>query len=144
MTLNQYPPVAFHFSVSFGADGGETSFMEVSGIESRLETITIREGGENRFHHTLPVRAKYPNLVLKRGMIKDSAVISWCRKAIENLDIEPITLQVILLNEVHEPLAGFNFINAYPVKWSISGLDAGRNEIVVETLELSYQYFRRI
>jgi len=140
----QYPPVAFHFSVSFGVSAGETQFREVTGIESSLETITFKEGGENRFHHTLPVRAKYPNLVLKRGMLRDSAVAAWCRDAIENLNIKPSTVLVALLNENHEPLATFSFINAWPVKWNISGLDAEKNAILVESMELSYHYFKKV
>ncbi|MBE0638618.1 MAG: phage tail protein [Bacteroidales bacterium] len=140
----KYPPVAFHFLVSFEVSGSDASFMEVSGIDSLLETITVKEGGENRFHHTLPVRAKYSNLVLKRGMITDSAIAKWCQDAIENLAIKPSSVQVLLLNDQHEPLAGFNFINAWPVKWSISTLDADKSAIVVETLELAYQYFKRI
>lgn len=140
----EYPPVAFHFSVNFGLSGSEIHFSEVSGIESTLETITFKEGGENRFHHTLPVRAKYPNLVLKRGMLKDSAIVAWCRKAIENLDISPTSVQVTLLNENHEPLAAYNFINAWPVKWAISTLDAEKNAIIIETMELSYQYFKKL
>lgn len=142
--MMKYPPVAFHFSVSFGMSGADASFAEVSGIESSLETITVKEGGENRFHHTLPVRAKYSNLVLKRGMITDSAVAKWCQDAIENMTIKPTTIQVTLLNDQHQPLTGFNFFNAWPVKWSISALDAEKNSIVVETLELAYQYFKRI
>lgn len=142
--MMKYPPVGFHFSVSFGLSDGETSFAEVSGIEASLETITVKEGGENRFHHILPVRAKHSNLVLKRGMLVNSAIAKWCQDAIENLDIKPTTLQVTLLNDQHEPLAGFNFFNAWPVKWSISSLDAEKNTIVVETLELSYQFFKRI
>jgi phage tail-like protein len=140
----EYPPVAFHFSVNFGISGSETHFQEVSGIESSLETTTFKEGGENRFHHTLPVRAKYPNLILKRGMIMDSAIVDWCRKAIENLDISPTSVQVTLLNENHEPLAAYNFINAWPVKWAISTLDAEKNAIIIETMELSYQYFKKL
>lgn len=139
-----YPPVAFHFSVSFDFSASETAFAEVSGIESSLETITFKEGGENRFHHVLPVRTKHPNLILKRGLLKDSGVEDWCRDAIENLSINPASVQVTLLNADREPLTAFNFINAWPVKWSISNLDAEKNAIVIETLELAYQSFNRI
>ncbi len=139
-----YPPVAFHFNVSFDFSGSEIAFSEVSGIEASLETITVKEGGENSFHYTLPVRAKHANLTLKRGMLKDSAVEKWCRNAIENLDIKPTSVQVTLLNENREPLAGFIFINAWPVKWSISNLEADKNSIVIETLELAYQSYKRI
>jgi hypothetical protein len=35
------------------------------------------------------------------------------------------------------------FIQAYPVKWVISDLRALENALAVETIELSYQYYRR-
>lgn len=139
-----YPPAGFHFLVSFnldGAGGHDTRFREVSGIEVELETRNQAEGGENRFVHTLPTRPRYSNLVLKRGLLTDSAVISWCRNAIENLDIRPVSVQVALLNENHEPLQTYDFQNAWPRKWSLSGFNAEESSLVVETLELVYQYF---
>jgi phage tail-like protein len=140
-----YPPVAFHFRVDFDladASGNDILFREVSGIESGLTEKTVNEGGENRFVHKLPVRGQYPDLVLKRGLLKDSAVAQWCRDAIEDMDIEPITVTVSILNENHEPLETYNFINCWPKKWAISNLNAEQNEIVVETLTLAYQYWQ--
>jgi hypothetical protein len=35
----------------------------------------VPEGGENRFVQRYPTRAKYPELVLKRGLMVDSAIL---------------------------------------------------------------------
>jgi phage tail-like protein len=142
-----YPPVGFHFKVIFELDGAgddDTRFQEVTGIESDLETISVSEGGENRFSFTLPKRGKYPNLVLKRGLLQNSKITEWCRKAIENLDINPVTIHVTLLNENHEPLQSWSFINAWPKKWSVSGFNAAESRIVIESLEIVYQYFKKV
>lgn len=144
-----YPPVGFHFRVEFvgflPSDGKDTRFQEVSGLSAEIGTEEVLEGGENRFSHRLPTRAKYSNLVLKRGFLKDSELIKWCKDAIENLQFEPKTVNVTLLNEQHQPLAEtYSFIRAWPVKWSISDFKAQENAIVVETLELAYNYFTRI
>ena len=140
-----YPPVGFHFSVSFDksvtSSENDCLFQSVSGLNVELETETIKEGGENRFVHTLPVRSKYPNLVLKRGMLTNSDVIQWCLDAFENLEIQPADLQVSMLNEDHEPLVTWNIKQAWPVKWSISDLNAEENKVMVETIELYYQFF---
>ena len=82
--------------------------------------------------------------MLKRGLLQNSKIAEWCRNAIENLDINPVSIQVTLLNEKHEPLQAWSFINAWPKKWSISGLDAGNSKIVIESLEIAYQYFRKV
>jgi phage tail-like protein len=37
----------------------------------------------------------------------------------------------------------WSFHNAWPVKWSIGGLNAQKNEIAMETLEFVYSYSTR-
>ena len=144
---SSYPSVGFHFSVVFnidGASGMENGFQEVNGFEMGFETIVKKEGGENRFSHTLPVRGQYNTLTLRRGLIQDSRITEWCRKAIEDLDIQPVSVQVTLLNEEHTPLQSWNFVNAWPKKWSVSSLHAEKSQLVIETIELVYQYFKRV
>jgi phage tail-like protein len=140
-----HPPVGFHFRVDFDlpeTGGQEIHFQEVTGLSMELEEEIHVEGGENRFSHRLPGRASYPDLVLKRGLLTGSSVFKWCQAAIENLEIEPITVWVILLNEDHEPLQTYTFMNAWPKLWTISDPNAESSAIIVEELTLSYQYFK--
>ena len=103
----------------------------------------VKEGGENRFVHRLPAPGKFTNLVLKRGMLVDSGLITWFRDAAENFSFRPTTVLVSLLNEEHEPLESWNFVNAWPVKWSISNFKSTDNAVVIETVELVYDFFHR-
>lgn len=139
-----YPPVGFHFLIRFGFSGNEddSRFQSVSGLSVEYETESITEGGENRFVHELPVRTKYNTLVLKRGMLLGSEVIKWCRDAFEERQFAPADLQVLLLNENSEPLKTWKLSRAWPKKWTISDFNAEENGLVIETLELSYQYFK--
>jgi phage tail-like protein len=140
-----YPPPGFHFKVEFldiQAIENDILFQNVSGLEVSLETESIKEGGENRFEHVLPTRSKYNDLVLKRGVLKDSGVIKWCRKAIENFDFKPTTVLVQLLNEEHEVLIEWKLFHAWPKKWSIAELNAEQSAVLVETIELSYNFFK--
>lgn len=139
------PPVGFHFRVEFdlpGAGDADIRFREVAGLSMELEEETFNEGGENRFSHKLPVRGRYPDLVLKRGLLTGTGVRTWIEDAVQNLIIAPTTLWVTLLNDVHEPLQTYTVTGAWPKKWSISDLSAENSDIVVETLELAYQTFR--
>ena len=139
-----YPPVSFHFKVEFNGISSQetdTQFQSVAGLSVDIETEEFAEGGENRFKHKFPVRTKFPNLVLKRGMVTDSKLIDWCRDAIESFQFQPIDLTVKLLNEKHEPLVTWNVVHAYPVKWAVSDLNAEENKLSVETIELAYNYF---
>ena len=140
---NYYPPVGFHFKVEFGVtQDKEFEFQSVSGLSVDIETEEFAEGGENRFKHKLPVRTKFPNLVLKRGLVTNSDLIGWCREAIEDFQFKPTGVMVKLLNEEHQPLKTWNVVHAYPVKWSVSDFNAEENSLVIETIELAYNYFK--
>ena len=139
---NYYPPLGFHFKVEFASIKGEFQFQSVSGLTVDLETEEIGEGGENRFKHKLPVKTKFPNLVLKRGLLVDSELIKWCREAVEDFNITPTDITISLLNEEHEPLMTWNVVHAYPVKWATADFSAEESKMVIETIELAYNYFK--
>lgn len=142
-----YPPVGFHFRVAFNLPGVTTAdarFAEVSGLSAELGIEELVEGGENRYSHRLPARAKYPNLVLKRGLLTESALIQWFSDAIEQFVFTPTDVLVSLLNDQHEPLASWTFVRAWPVKWVVSDLKANENAIAVETIELAFAQMRRV
>jgi phage tail-like protein len=141
---NYYPPLGFHFLVEFANQSDEYQFQSVSGLSVDLETEEIKEGGENRFKYKLPVRAKYPNLILKRGLLVNSGLIDWCNAATEGFDFKPTDIIIKLLNEENQPLVSWNIVQAYPVKWSIGEFAAEESKIVIETLELTYYYFKTI
>lgn len=141
---NYYPPVGFHFKVEiFGlSSDNDTRFTEVSGLSVEMGTEEFAEGGENRFVQKYPLRAKYPELILKRGLLVNSAVGRWVERCIQDYQIEVKNLDVKLLNGEHQPLITWHVIGAYPTKWSVSDPNANSNAILVETLQLYYQYFR--
>ena len=119
----------------------DVRFQTVSGLSVEYDMEEFKEGGENRFTHKLPVRTKYANMVLKRGMLAESEVINWCLKAFRDREFAPVDLNVILMNEKSESLRTWKITHAIPVKWSVSDFNASDNAIVIETLELSYRYF---
>ncbi|NSL86351.1 phage tail protein [Chitinophaga solisilvae] len=150
MATTYYPPVSFHFKVEFGfkeelhgvaSNKSDIMFQSVAGLSTEIVTEMIKEGGENRFEHELPVRTKFPNLVLKRGLIKDSSLIKWCLNTFEHLEIRPVDLEVKLLNEKHEPLVTWAVKQAWPKKWAVEDLNAQESKVLVESLELRYQFF---
>lgn len=145
-TGNYYPPVGFHFKVEFlglpGVTQQENLFQEVGGLSVDIQTEDVKSGGENRFTYKLPTRAQYPNLVLKRGLLVDSAVISYLNDAVNTMEVTPITVHISLLNAAHEPLQTYSCINAYPLKWSLDNFNAGESKVVVESMEWYYQYFK--
>jgi phage tail-like protein len=155
----KYPSVGFHFIVRFEGIGQsasvgpitvstadiDTRWTEVGGLNVEMTTEELIEGGENRFVHKLPQRAKYPNLVLKRGYFSSlpSPLMKWADDAISNFDIKPCQVQVMLLDEMHLPAQIWSFKNAYPVKIIMGDFKATDNNFLIESLELSYQLFKK-
>lgn len=138
-----YPPWSFYYKVAFqgSSEPNEARFQSASGLTVEYDTEEFKEGGENRFTHKLPVRTKYTDLVLKRGMLTNSETVKWFLDAFRERLFRPRTVTVILMNEQGEPLRTWNVVHAVPRKWSVSDFNANENSVVVETLEMSYRYF---
>jgi phage tail-like protein len=142
---NYVPPVGFHFKVEvlgLSSNDSDFRFSDVSGLTTELATEEVAEGGENRFLQKYPVQTKYTDLVLKRGLTKNSEVTDWIDECIQQLIITPKNIDIMLLDEEHTPLMTWHLVNAYPIKWTVSDFSARNNAIVVETLQLYYQYFK--
>jgi phage tail-like protein len=143
-----YPPVSFYFKLSFSDTSGsaDASFKEVSGIAMEMSTDDLAEGGV-MYKHRVPTTVKYSNLILKRGLVpKNSAVAKWCMDTLTGgfeEAIETKSIIVSLLNEDGDPLQSWSFVNAWPVKWSVSDLHSMNNEIAIESLEFAYSYFEK-
>jgi phage tail-like protein len=144
MAADYYPIVNFHFMVQFPFDPTGTtdvSFQSVTGLDSTLETEPVKEGGENRFTHVLPVRRKYGPLVLKRGLIgpKQSKLASYLQTVFANDVFTPMDIVTIhLLDETHQSLLCWSVNNVWPLSWKLSELNAMQGEVFIETLELNY------
>ena len=141
--------VNFHFAVVFhgmglGEDDVDARFQSVTGLDVQYETETFKEGGENRFEHIVPNRRKYSDLVLKRGIIslqEKSKASIWFKNAFFNSKVVPIDLDIWLLDDHHNCLIRWKVIHAWPKNWKIGELNADKGEVLIETLEMNYNFF---
>ena len=140
-----YPPPGFHFLVvieMFPQTPQDLRFQSVSGLSVNIPTETVAEGGENRFKQQFPQVPQFNKLILKRGLFLGSFLSHWCRNSIQNFEFDPKNVLISLLNDKHIPLNVWHVFNAYPTKMDISEFNAEQNTLVIETLELTYQYFK--
>lgn len=148
--MDNYPVPAFYFKVVFEEASlkDETSFQEVSGLETEMEMEEVREGGENRHVYRLPKGVKQTPLVLKRGIAAgDSALVRWCRSIFEGglaKQLRTAPLTVYLMNGAGEPVRAWMFADVLPVKWDIEPFNSTKNEVAIEKITLSYTYTNRI
>lgn len=139
---------AFHFKVSFLAVTGNEKniffsldFSELNGLSAELQTEDVVCAGENRYVYHLPKPAKTKNLVLKHAFDKQpSDIVKWADDAIYKFKFRIYDVIVELVDENDETVKVWYFCEAYPIKLSYSDLNASKNEIVIETLELAYKY----
>jgi phage tail-like protein len=145
-----YPPVAFQFAVTLlprSLTGIDAAFAEVGGLDSERDVLEVREGGENRFVHHLPGRAKNPRLVLKRGLlVSESPLFTWCRDLLEGDLGSTVTtrdMMVALLDQRGQELMVWYVSQAWPVKWSVDRFNATESKLAMETLEFVYGSLNR-
>jgi phage tail-like protein len=146
-----YPPAAFYFRVTvIGGQAGprsDSGFQDIAGLQAKMEVENVIEGGENRFAHRLPRYVTYPNLVMKRGLIpKGSGLADWVIATLGGglaLPVEPRNLKIDLMNNQHTPTLSWTVERAWPLRWEVSPLNSQDSKFLIETLELSYNYFFR-
>ena len=151
--IHRSSPSAFWFELSIGDLGSaHAAFQEVSGIEVTTELETISEAGLNRYSHRVPKRTSYNNLILKRGLvIDDTELITWITNSIQNGlnsqgGIEPKNILLSLLGPSDDgasgtPIQSWNFVNAYPVKWSVGALNSMESALAIESVEFAYSFW---
>jgi phage tail-like protein len=138
---------SFYFSLAIhGAPGGsDAAFQEVAGLVKETGFEEVVCGGENRFKYRLPTQTSSPNLVLKRAVVPvDSPLIEWCQNTLDgglSVPIQARNLKLSLLNPNGQPSMSWNFVGAWPIKWSMSDLKSQENSMLIETIELAYRFF---
>ncbi|MBW2057781.1 MAG: phage tail protein [Deltaproteobacteria bacterium] len=132
------PYLAFNFLVEIdGVVAG--GFSEVTGLEVEVEVHDYREGGVNGYVHRLAGPARYPsNLVLKHGMTDVDALWKWHQEVTQGT-IQRKNGSIVLLDAAGEEKWRWNFVQAYPVKWTGPELRATSAVVAVETVELVHR-----
>lgn len=132
------PYMAFNFLVEIEGliVGG---FSEVSGLQVETVVETYREGGLNEYEHKLAGPTHYPsNLILKHGLTDIEALWSWHQDVVHGI-IERKNCTVYLLDEQRLPAMWWDFLEAFPVKWTGPELRGESNTVAVESVELVHR-----
>jgi phage tail-like protein len=112
------------------------SFSEVSGLETEIEVIEYRSGGEPSLLRKLPGLRKYGNITLKRGVAQSDDLWQWHKAALDG-NVERRSGSIVLLEDSREEAARWNFFEAWPSKYSGPVLRATSSEVAIELLTLA-------
>lgn len=136
------PVSGLHFKVALGdVAGGQIGwFTECSGLSVEYEVYTYEEGGLNDHAHKFRGRAKYQNLVLKRGVTHEANLLKWFAECQDHAERKDISIE--LLGPDGKRVRGWQFLAAFPVKWQGPALNAGASTAATETLEIAHHGFK--
>lgn len=139
-TGNRVDPYGnFNFHVEI--DGiTRAAFHECSGLDSTIDVIEHREGGENTTPRKLPGMTKYSNIVLKRGITDDTQLYDWHREWITgDPNAKRKNGSIVLLDRQGNEKVRWNFERAWPAKWTGPSLTAEGNDVAIEQLDLAHE-----
>lgn len=117
-------------------------FSDVSGIQAETETEEYREGGVNEHVHKFRKLTKFPNLVFKRGITDSDVLWSWYKDVVDG-KVQRRSGAIILLDREGNPTWRWEFVQAYPVKWTGPDLKADGNTTAIEALELTHNGLKK-
>jgi phage tail-like protein len=134
------PYISYNFEVKI-AGVGVANFASVSGLSVEVAVFDFQEGGVNDHTHRLPGQTKWDNIVLRRGVTDSHALYEWAEKAARGT-IERKQVDIYMRDTQNKAIKTWEVSDAWPAKWEAPGLDSGKNEVGIETLELAHNGFK--
>ena len=129
-----------HFQVEL--DGmASASFLSVQGIESLTDVLEYRNGNEEALPRRLPGLHRCANIILRRGLTANRDLWEWRLTVLEGRT-ERRNGVVIILDQALRSVLRLSFREAWPCRWSLSGLDALAKETIIEEVELVVEDLR--
>jgi phage tail-like protein len=137
------PFAAYNFIVEI--DGiAKAGFSEVYGLAVEVEAVDYREGNEpSSAVRKIPGRVKYANITLKRGHTPDLSLWKWMKSVLDGQAVRA-GVAITLLNNQRQPAARWHVREAWPCKYEGPSLNAGGNDVAIETLELCHEGLERL
>ena len=141
-TASRVDPFAtFKFHVEVG-DIKEAAFAECNGLDISTDVYEYGEGGLNEYMHKFPGRTKLGNVTLKRGLAVSNELFKWFQEMEEALltgkPVEFRKVTITLNATAGEQSMSWTLADAFPVKWSAPGFNAGEAAVAVETVEFAH------
>jgi phage tail-like protein len=135
------PYKGFNFRVEM--DGiQQAGFQEVSGLDASTDAQDYREGTDPTHVRKLTGLNKYSAITLKRGITDSDELWKWRLTAIDG-KVERKNGSIVLLDDTGEEKLRWNFVNAWPSKWTGPSFNSTSSAVAVETLELTHEEVKK-
>jgi phage tail-like protein len=114
-----------------------SAFREVTGLDVEIEVVDFSDGTGGTLRK-VPGRPKYSNIVLKRGFTGDMQLYNWFTEFAET-PTQRWAGEVVMMDQKHNEVARWNFVNAWPTKVTGPQLNRINNDAPIESLELVHE-----
>ena len=131
------PLGGYYFEVELG-EQKTAHFRSVGGLKIETEVIEYQEGGANGVIRKLAGPTRYANIRLSRPFTGDRALYDWYISAQKPQPIR-IDGSIRMFDRQGTLVATWKFKNGFPAKWELSELDASKNEVSIETIEIAHE-----
>jgi phage tail-like protein len=122
----------------------QAGFSEVIMPDVKVETIEYREGTEPTHFRKLSGLTKYGNIVLKWGITDNMELYNWLESVKNNgASGNRKNMAIILADDQGNNRIKWNIIQAWPVNYRITNLNAQTSEIAIEMIEVAFIDFIR-
>lgn len=139
--LTEDPLLGFNFVLET-SEAVMGYFTECSGIGSEHEIVehkvVDKEGKE--IVRKIPGRLKWSDVSLKRGITSDLQIWKWRQDAVEGKMADARkNCTITMMSRDYQPVAKWNFYNAWPSKVTGPNLKADSNEFGIEEITLVHE-----
>ena len=121
----------------------QAGFSEATGFDATVDVIDYREGNDPTHVRKLSGLTKYGNITLKWGTTDSMELYKWHLDVI-NGKVDRKHISIIVLDEVGNDRARWNFVNAWPTKYDPADLNAKGNDVSIELLEIVHEGMERV
>ncbi len=146
-------PRSFHHKAKFVAevDGlGSASFAKASELSMEIANVQHWEGGR-RIAYKAPGRVTFPDLTLERGATQDRDLYDWA------VEVVNVAAGIGFVDELYKrnidlvqqdldghTLRRWSVFRAWPVKFVAGEWDNDSDEVVIESVTLTYDFFQLV
>jgi phage tail-like protein len=141
---------AYWFEVEVDSPGGDDStwfiVRQVSGLGQSLEMTDFWAGGASAASYmALPGKTRWTNIVLQGAVVEKKVFFDWFSKVrVGAIGSVRSNGSIVLKHGADETIARWNFVGAYPVRYSGPSLDLHSTTVAIETIELTHKGIERV
>lgn len=117
-------------------------FTNISGLGSKVEVRTVREGGVNDKEYKLTGQITYTDLTLESGLTALDPMWLWYQSTLKG-EIRRKNGSIYLLDNRGIPITWWNFLNAWPSEWEGPTFDSSQNLVASQRFVLVHEGLTR-